>query len=119
VRALDVATMPDMDVTVESILLSNLQSAYLIRQGNLKEAAGLLEPLWEKAQASGYPNLVAETAFQLGMLYRVMAQGVTTEEVINSHTENSLAFFNQSLQLWQQLGNEFQARKVDVILKPS
>lgn len=119
VRALDVATMPDMDVTYESILLSNLQADYLIRQGKTKEAASLLEPLWEKAQATGYPNLIAETAFQLGMLYRVMAQGVTTEEVINSHTANSQTFLNQSLQLWQQLGNEFQARKVEVVLKPS
>jgi tetratricopeptide (TPR) repeat protein len=119
VRALDVATMPDMDVTYESILLSNLQADYLIRQGKLKEAASLLEPLWERAQATGYPNLIADTAFQLGMLYRMMAQGVTTEEVINSHTANSQAFLNQSLQLWQQLGNEFQARKVEVVLKPS
>ncbi len=112
-KALDIAQKPDIRNDYERIQLTMLCAKALLAKGESKEAGRLLEPLWPLAIQSRWQPLIANCAFEIGQLYKALAQNVPAD-LSRKYLTRSVEFFLKAKGIWLELRNLNQVKKIDL-----
>ncbi|MEM0950795.1 MAG: AAA family ATPase [Cyanobacteria bacterium P01_H01_bin.74] len=121
-KALDVAEKPTINNDYEQIKLTLIAARALLAMapGNkiyIKQAGKLLEKLWPRVNSSTLKPLIAETATEIGGLYKTMAQEVSSSaEAQEKQQSKSIDFYLQAKRLWLDMGNSARAQAVDALM---
>jgi len=114
-RALEVANKPEIRHVYEAMQLTLLLARILLTQGKPKEAGKLLEPLWPSAAKTKWQPIIADCAFNIGLLYKQLAQGVPAD-LSRKHLARSVEFFLKAKGIWLDLRNLTNVKKVDAVI---
>ncbi len=111
-KALDVAKKPDIQNQYEVIQLSLLCARALLAKGQPKEAGKVLEPLWPQVVQARWQPLIAACAFEIGQLYKALAQDMPAD-LSRKFLTRSVEFFLKAKGIWLDLRHMAQVKKVD------
>lgn len=114
-RALDIADKSDVRHVYESIQLTLLCARALLAQGQPKEAGKLLEPTWPRAAKTHWQPLVAACAFDIGQLYKHLAQNVPAD-LSRKYLARSVEFFLKAKGIWLDLRHLPNVKKIDAVM---
>jgi tetratricopeptide (TPR) repeat protein len=111
-KALEVARKPDIQNQYEAIQLSLLCAQALLAKGQAKEAGKVLEPLWPQVVQARWQPLIAACAFEIGQLYKSLAQDMPAD-LSRKYLTRSVEFFLKAKGIWLDLRHLPQVKKVD------
>lgn len=111
-KALEVARKPDIQNRYEVIQLSLLCARALLAKGQPKEAGKVLEPLWPQVVQARWQPLIAACAFEIGQLYKALAQDMPAD-LSRKYLTRSVEFFLKAKGIWLDLRHIAQVKKVD------
>nr|WP_303674307.1 hypothetical protein [Vampirovibrio chlorellavorus] len=111
-KALEVARKPDIQNRFEVIQLSLLCARALLAKGQPKEAGKVLEPLWPQVVQARWQPLIAACAFEIGQLYKALAQDMPAD-LSRKYLTRSVEFFLKAKGIWLDLRHIAQVKKVD------
>lgn len=111
-KALEIASKPDIQNHFEWIQLTLVCARSLLAKEQPKEAGKLLEPLWPFVVQARFQPLMAACAFEVGQLYKALAQNVPAD-LSRKYLTRSVEFFTKAKTIWLELRNMNQAKKVD------
>ncbi|MCE3234419.1 MAG: Adenylate cyclase [Vampirovibrio sp.] len=114
-KALDIANKPDIRNGYEALMLTLVSARALMAQGKAKEAGKLLEPAWPMAAKAKWQPLVAACAFEIGQLYKLLAQNVPSD-LSRKHLTRSVEFFLKAKGIWLELRHMGNVKKVDAAI---
>jgi tetratricopeptide (TPR) repeat protein len=114
-RALDIADKPEIQHVYESIQLTLLCARALLAQGQPKEAGKLLEPTWPRVAKTQWQPLIAACAFDIGQLYKHLAQNVPSD-LSRKYLSRSVEFFLKAKGIWLDLRHLPQVKKIDAVM---
>ena len=114
-RALEIANKPEIQHTYESIQLSLLQARALLAQGQAKAAGKVLEPVWPRVTQAQWQPLIAACAFDIGQLYKQLAQTVPAD-VSRKYLARSVEFFLKAKGIWLDLRRLPQVKQIDAVM---
>lgn len=114
-KALEIANKPDIRNQYETIQLSLIAARALLAKEQTREAGKLLEPLWPQVIKSRWQPLIAHCAFEIGVLYKALAQGVPAD-LSRKYLTRSVEFFLKAKGIWLELRNIGQVKQVDATI---
>lgn len=114
-KALEVANKPDIRNTYESLMLTLVSARSLMAQGKAKEAGKILEPIWPTVAKSKWQPLIAACAFEIGQLYKLLAQNVPSD-LSRKYLTRSVEFFLKAKGIWLELRHLAHVKKVDAAI---
>lgn len=114
-KALEIASKPDIRNGYESIMLTLVSARALMAQGKAKEAGKLLEPVWPVAAKTKWQPLVAACAFEIGQLYKLLAQNVPSD-LSRKYLTRSVEFFLKAKGIWLELRHLGNVKKIDAAI---
>jgi len=114
-RALEIAEKPELRHVYEALQLTLLSARCLLAQGHVKDAGKILEPLWPRITQIKWQPLVAACAFEIGLLYKSLAQTVPAE-TSRKYLSRSVEFFLKAKSIWLDLRHIAHTKKVDEAL---
>jgi tetratricopeptide (TPR) repeat protein len=114
-RALEIADKPDIQHHYESMQLTLLNARALLALGRPKEAGKLLEPIWPRTTKTQLQPLIADCAFDIGMLYKQLAQNVPSD-LSRKYLSRSVEFFLKAKGIWLDLRHLPYVKKVDAVM---
>jgi tetratricopeptide (TPR) repeat protein len=115
VKALDIANKPDIRNTYEIIQLTLVAARALLAQEKPKEAGKLLEPVWPVAAKTKWDPLIASCAFEIGQLYKQLAQNVPSD-LSRKYLTRSVEFFLKAKGIALELRQLPMVKKVDAAM---
>ncbi|MBY0404913.1 MAG: AAA family ATPase, partial [Cyanobacteria bacterium] len=111
-QALEIANRSEMRNLSEVFYLTTLRSACLMGTNQSKEAGVILQEMWPTVSQTGFLPVMAEFASTIGLLYKNLASKVPTQEQSQKNSQRANEFFQKSMALWNQTGNQFQMQRV-------
>ena len=114
-KAIDIAGKPEIQNRYELLKLSLAQAQGLVENGDVRAAGKILEPLWPQAVKTRYQPLIADTSFEIGRLYKRMAQDAPAD-LSQKHLVRSKEFFLKSKAIWLELHHMPNVKKVDAFI---
>lgn len=114
-KALEIANKPDIQNRYEQIQLTFILARALLAKEQAKEAGKLLEPLWPQVVQSHWQPLIASCAFEIGQLYKGLAQDVPAD-LSRKYLTRSVEFFLKAKGIWLELRNLGLVKKVDQVI---
>lgn len=111
-KAIEVALKPDIQNRYEQIQLTLIQARALFAKERPKEAGKLLESLWPLVVQSHWQPLIASCAFEIGQLYKGLAQDAPAD-LSRKYLTRSVEFFLKAKGIWLELRNIALVKKVD------
>jgi tetratricopeptide (TPR) repeat protein len=112
-KALDIASKPDIQNKFEWVQLTLLCARAFLAKDQPKEAGKLLEPLWPLVVKTRFQPLMAACAFEIGQLYKALAQNVPAD-LSRKYLTRSVEFFMKAKMVWLELRNTSQVKKVEL-----
>lgn len=114
-RALDIANKPDIGHTDEVIQLTLTLARAQMAMGQVKVAGKQLEPLWPLVVKTRMQPLVAACAFEIGQLYKHLAQDAPAD-LSKKHLMRSVEFFLKAKGIWLELRHFPRVKRVDAVV---
>jgi tetratricopeptide (TPR) repeat protein/energy-coupling factor transporter ATP-binding protein EcfA2 len=106
-RALEVVQKPQIQNLSMTYQLTISRAKILIQQQDYKQAGLLLEACWPNVVKSGYTPLIAEAAFQISELYRLMSRGLPDSHKAQ-YQKQQATFLHKAKTLWQEQNNHYR-----------
>lgn len=114
-RAIDVAKMPDVYNINSLVSLNRLLGELYIRKGDIESSGAPLEEAWKNATELQNHSQVAKVAVTIGQMYQELIG--KTEDSKQEYAEKAYEFFSNSLNIFNQLGNPYQIKRVEKALE--
>lgn len=111
-RAIEVAEKPDIQHAYEAMQLTLLQARALLALDRPKDAGKLLEPIWPRAAKTKWQPVVADCAYDIGMLYKQLAQNVPSD-LSRKYLARSVEFFLKAKGIWLDLRHLPKVKRID------
>lgn len=114
-NALKIARKPDINHFYEIAKSTLIEARALLALNELKPAGKLLEPIWPQLLQADWQPLIAEFAFEIGQLYKLLAQSAPPD-LKQKHLTRSIEFFRKAKGIWLALKHPTLVKRVDAAI---